>query len=285
MRSARNITAAFVLAAFITGWGGSAVALSLDDTEKADNDNRRVSKHNKQALEEIIKAAKDLLDKIKEKYGENSEEYKKAKKKFDEAVKAVDEKNAKDQKEEDENIDEAESWHKAELRRWDRIRPPHPCCFSGDLLVDGTPGASHDEQGATITLSFTFDNAMTGIPTGGGPAIGSVLYEVNRDPDMPSVFDPIGVSTDAGKGFGQTFTIDSYEPMFEAIPFDPSGAPIFISGIDGENEAVAFNVNIPGAASRPLSGVIPEPSGWAMMILGAAGLGAMTRMRRRLGAA
>ena len=49
--------------------------------------------------------------------------------------------------------------------------------------------------------------------------------------------------------------------------------PVFIEGLNGENEARAFNLDIP-------NGDVPEPAAWALMILGFGGVGMAMRERR-----
>ncbi len=129
------------------------------------------------------------------------------------------------------------------------------------------PTAAYDD-GDTGTLMFHFISPATGLPTD-GPAIASVLYEVNEDPETPG-YTTLGISTDAATDFSFSYTVAGFEPDIQAIPFDASGAPIFLPGFDGSNVAVG-SVTI----------IAPEPSALLLLGLGAAGMIVLNWGQRR----
>jgi len=100
--------------------------------------------------------------------------------------------------------------------------------------------------------------------------IGSVMYEVNTDPST-GVYSLIGTSSNAAGNFAISYTFGTNEPDFLGIPFDATGAPIFVAdGVDGVgNVATAHAFNIP----------LPEPSSWALMMLGVGAVGWSLRRR------
>lgn len=127
----------------------------------------------------------------------------------------------------------------------------------GRTMLAGLSPVGRFGTGTSVSLTFDFIDPGTGQPNG-GPAITCVEYAVNLDPETPSVFTPVGESSDAADGFAVPFTVTGYEPVIRATPFDASGDPIFIDGLDGQNVAVGYAGVIP-------PGVVPEPStGWAM---------------------
>ncbi len=126
--------------------------------------------------------------------------------------------------------------------------------------------------GSTETLTFQFIDPATGLPTS-GPAVASVLYEANYDPNSPTTFVPLGTSTDVAGNFDFAYVVTGQEPVINAIPMDASGNPIVISGVDGDNDAQGGGLLV----------TVPEPSTLTMFTLGFLSCGAYAypRCRRR----
>jgi hypothetical protein len=97
--------------------------------------------------------------------------------------------------------------------------------------------------GTTGLLTFQFIDPVTMFPVP-GPAVASVLYEVNLDPDT-DLYLVIGSSSDTGSLFSVPFVVHGFEPDIRATPFDASGNPVFTPGLGGFNVAAGSVVNIP----------------------------------------
>lgn len=123
--------------------------------------------------------------------------------------------------------------------------------------------------GTTVTLTFDFINPDT-LELTGGPAVDSVLYKVNIDPET-DIFMTIGTSSSAASHFSIPYTLGFDEPFFTATPFDAFGNPIFIAGVDDFNDAIGSVVNI---------NAVPEPSTLALFCIGALGILSYCRRRR-----
>jgi hypothetical protein len=131
----------------------------------------------------------------------------------------------------------------------------------GATFIDGLYPSAPRNPGTLVNLTFEFLDPATGEPTS-GPAVASVQYFANLDPDSDDyVF--LGASLDAGSDFSLPFLVIPFEPMIKSIPFDPSGAPITIVGLEGQNVALGL-----GTALQ-----FPEPSGMALLALGVVALG------------
>jgi hypothetical protein len=110
--------------------------------------------------------------------------------------------------------------------------------------------------GSLLSIDFGFVDPATGLAAS-GPAIGSVEYLVSTDPNNPLSYTPIGTSTDAASNFSFSYLDNSaYEPDIEAIPFDLSGHPIVLTGVDGYNAAIGSVTALSAA---------PEPSAWLFL--------------------
>jgi hypothetical protein len=240
---------------------------------------RLISLEDKEKFDKIVESLQNLLDSVEQNDGVGSPLYNEVNKQLQDA------KEARKTGLAAEGVAEllafgtlVVQFDSAEEVEYETNPDSSPCHCIGQTEVDGVPTISRADQGQTVSLTFNFSDIVTGIPPTSGPAIGSVLYEVNLDPLVPTVFDPIGISFDASGGFAEPFTIGSYEPLIVAIPFDPSGAPIFVSGFPGENIAPSIALDIPtDAPPVPL----PEPRIWAMMLLGLGTVGAVKRYSRR----
>jgi hypothetical protein len=109
--------------------------------------------------------------------------------------------------------------------------------FLGQPALGGMFPIADLSLGDSALLTFQFIDPVNELPID-GPAIGSVLYEINTDPNTPDVFSPIGMSFDAGTHFALPFTMTEFEPDIQAVPFDQLGKPIVLVGQDGFNVAV-----------------------------------------------
>jgi hypothetical protein len=270
----RGGLAAAMLGLFLSVSATTALADPKDDLLKKIEAIRTDSAKVKKDTDKAIQDAKDLLDDVEQNFGKDSPEYKTYKKLTDLLIKAGQDKISANQTKEDFQIAVESAVFRDDLYIHDKDFPGAVCCFAGEALIDGVAGNGHAEEGQDISLSFRFLDLATGLPATGAPAISSVLYRINRDPTAPDLFDLLGSSSDAGGGFAFHFTLDSYEPLFEAIPLDAAGAPIFLPGFGTENEAIAFVADIP---LSPLS--VPEPATWALLLLGLGATGAALRKR------
>jgi hypothetical protein len=140
--------------------------------------------------------------------------------------------------------------------------------FGGSMYADQFP-ISHVPIGQMALLTFAFLKPDSLQPTV-GPSIAFVVYDVNLDPSNPGVFKTIGTSFDATSNFALPFTASGFEPLIRATPFDASGKPIQIPGVDGDNIAVGYVVDMDIS--------VPEPNSDIMMLTGA-GLLACARKR------
>jgi hypothetical protein len=140
----------------------------------------------------------------------------------------------------------------------------------GELRVDNYHPVGRTLDGTPALLTFGFVKAVTGQPAIDAPAIGSVQYFAQEDPSNPGVFTPIGSSSDAGNQFAISWIVSGFEPLIEAVPYSPSGAPVVINGVAGDNIAVGHVFDIPAT--------VPEPSSLSLLL---AGLGLIAICYRR----
>jgi hypothetical protein len=132
---------------------------------------------------------------------------------------------------------------------------------SGTLTTSDTVTAGYDQQDGYEITSFTgMVNGVTigdllavGTDVGGAP-VTNLLY-----PSVPELFD--------FQGFG-FYLNGAKASIYNYI--DPSYFEIFIEGQG--NKPISFNLTAVAA--------VPEPSTWAMMMLGLAGLGFAGRRRQ-----
>jgi hypothetical protein len=146
---------------------------------------------------------------------------------------------------------------------------------SGQVNIQGLSPVATFDLGQEVTLTFRWIDLVSGA-TITGPAIGSVVYEVNLDPSDEFTFLPIGVGTSLASDFAASFTIVDFEPFVRATPLDPNGVPIVISGLNDENIAIAFATNV---------GPIPEPGSLLLLsggLVAFAGFAARRRLQRRI---
>jgi len=134
--------------------------------------------------------------------------------------------------------------------------------------------------GGELVLRF-LDNVLTGSNSN---ADDLWIFEIGPDVEDTTV----DVSTDGvtwlsvGLVSGATRGID-----IDAFGFDSSSAFSWVRLTDVANEGgasgatVGADIDAVGAISTRASGVIPEPSAWALMLLGFTGLGSALRRARR----
>lgn len=166
---------------------------------------------------------------------------------------------------------------------YDAYRAQHPNLRPrlGDLALNGLTPVSGLLDGTVGTLTFGWLE-----PDATSPVIGAVQYWANYDPDL---MDPennlnpfagltfLGTSTDAGSNFAFATMVQGFEPLYLAVPFDVTGAPIATLGVDfggaaPRNVALGFVTNI---------AVVPEPGSAALVLTGVALLLARRRIARR----
>lgn len=140
--------------------------------------------------------------------------------------------------------------------------PPQPSPTPIGVQVKGAFDMAR--SGAVAASSMTNSTTTTTLPPPvfqadtTGPTIGSVLYEINTDPDSPDTFTTLGISSDPSSNFALSVTLSGIEPVIRATPLDPSGAPIVISGVDGLNVAVGTLSTLP--ASEPSTAIFVHTS-------------------------
>ena len=112
-----------------------------------------------------------------------------------------------------------------------------------------------------------------------GPDTSAVTYfsfnegaPISLDVNDSSVWTNLGTSADSSSGFSLSLKIPTGEQIFLAEPFDASGAPIFISGVNGYNDALGEGV---------LLRDVPEPTTWVLILIGFSGVALGSRFRRK----
>jgi hypothetical protein len=120
-----------------------------------------------------------------------------------------------------------------------------------------------------IVLSFNWiDPATSAVVTGlDASAVTYFSYiegaPISLDVSDSSVWTNLGTSTDGSSGFSLSLKIPTGEQIFLAEPLDSAGAPLFISGVHGYNDALGEGV---------LLRDIPEPATWVLILTGFFGL-------------
>ena len=149
----------------------------------------------------------------------------------------------------EESLDIKSSYNAYLLEQKPKTNKVGQAAFQG-AFPDALVGA-----GASGFLTFFFVDPATGAQTAGLP-VGSVRYEINTDPLMPNSFSLLGTSFNAASSFALSFTLNTFEPVIQAVPFDPTGSPIFISGEGDQNVALgAVVILVPGPSTLILLGV------------------------------
>ncbi len=160
--------------------------------------------------------------------------------------------------------------------------------YIGQVSASGNyPWASLSKEEAQngIELTFGFVDPFTGDITAANniAPVASVLYEVNIDSSTPSLFLPIGSSSDATSNFAINYIIDpslfklASEPFIQATPLDSSGNPIvFIDPVDGTGNVAMGGITL---FANPCS--VPEPSS-TLSLLALGTIGAASTLKRKL---
>jgi len=159
------------------------------------------------------------------------------------------------------------------------------------FLVDERDGKGlGDGSKAKVKQVFQIDISgavdITGL-SGAAAAAKVVTKSATPFVDLVAALTALGVTTDKipakieGIAFGQdvTYLGQTYHTLYLANDND------FVSDVAGPNKFYVFGFqdgDLPGFTAQLFSAV-PEPSSWAMMILGVAGVGGVLRSRRKLG--
>jgi hypothetical protein len=169
----------------------------------------------------------------------------------------------------------------------------------GDTLVWSAPGAS---ASTLTTISFTahVDGTLSPPGFGSGQPTGSFLLEVGSGESFTNGFSPTTSANALGRGYqysqayGQPGTIDVNITGTFSFTGDQATIPILMSlsaggqygfADFGDTATFSFNalpdgVSYTSASGNFLSGSVPEPSTWAMLLLGFAGIGFMAYRRK-----
>jgi PEP-CTERM motif len=141
----------------------------------------------------------------------------------------------------------------------------------GAAYCDNTTPHCDFSIGDTVLLTYGYVGATSGIPMS-GPPVSFVTFDLNVNPLTPDVYVLIGTSFDVADGFPLPFTISAEDSLIRATPFGSAGQPIVITGVDDENVAPSYVVNIVN--------VVPEPPSLILVGLGVVGLCARDWRRR-----
>ena len=163
-------------------------------------------------------------------------------------------------------------------RRYYSQQAGFPLSQVGQVLKNGDFPVVAYNPGSIEVLTFSFINPAT-LELVDSSSIASVVYEVNRDPFVPDVWEFIGSSSDSSSKFAINFQTPSLpidtrgsEVIIRGIPFDSLNNPIEILGVNNENVAVGIAVNLPN---------VPEPTS-TLSLLALGTLGAASTIKRKL---
>jgi hypothetical protein len=165
------------------------------------------------------------------------------------------------------------------------LDPPTP--FTAKFVFNTAGGTSTEVDGGSISASLTI-NGQTFSETNPGAAFAALHISntsntfdtfAEADPTNPETFTITVVTHDTDAPHPTSLTSEFSYNIKLVAPFQNNGTfhiggdtisltPITVTLTDGDTVAA-----------------VPEPSTWAMMILGFAGIGAMTYRRRKQGSA
>jgi hypothetical protein len=154
---------------------------------------------------------------------------------------------------------------------------------------------------ATVTLNTTaqtlrVQETFSGLGSG---TTASHIHCCLASPGQPGVNVMVATTTPSFPGFplgvtsgtfDMTFDLtqaSSYNPAFITSPFNPSGtvagaeSALVTALLAGETYINIHTTNFPGGEIRGFLSAVPEPSTWAMLLLGFLGLGFMFHRSRR----
>ena len=174
--------------------------------------------------------------------------------------------------------------------------PSHPPIVIGYNNTFGFPNGAYGESvstpinGMSSGAYFSADTALQSISQNLALAA-NTLYTLSFDVYAPqngrnNPFDASLLATLNGSAISQVFSADSLTDgwVYYSTTFTPTAASSYAFALDFKgngNTAADFVVdNVSIADNVSLTTAIPEPSTWAMMILGFAGLGFLAHRRR-----
>ena len=151
------------------------------------------------------------------------------------------------------------------------------------LTVSGT-----FESGAVVTGSFDLDTTNLSIPTAINVNIHSTATTPPPFPRMPAVdftslrtADSFLLGNSPGILVLTFFTADMNEALLlEFVPTLTGAMPFLPGGFTTVEDLLNENNYSAVSGSVNLASAVPEPSTWAMMLLGFCGIGAMTYRRK-----
>jgi hypothetical protein len=153
-------------------------------------------------------------------------------------------------------------------------------CFVGSGLIDSVGNGGNPNVGHSLfangTITLTFDAVALGaLPTAAG-----LVWTDGNNPITFEAFDQNGVSlgTLTGNHADGPFTGGTAEDRFYGATNAGGISKLVISNPPGiEIDHIQY-----GVGSAVIPGGVPEPTSWALMILGLGSVGAAMRNRRRL---
>jgi hypothetical protein len=152
---------------------------------------------------------------------------------------------------------------------------------TSDYLLNGV-GLYQDLTKANLNFSLSLASAETG-DVGGGTIItsGSQLVTTSGLEFVTFSFAPTLLTAGTYYHLNFSFTGNSNQNFFydqwEAQPYSQPG----FSGIDGTAGSHTSNTVLARIQLNPLQGGVPEPSTWAMMLLGFGAIGFSMRRQRK----
>jgi hypothetical protein len=168
---------------------------------------------------------------------------------------------------------------------------------ANEVPPTGSPGTGTaivvlDTTAQTLAVNVTFSGLTSGTTASHihcclpSPFLaGSNVMVATTTPTFPGF--PSGVTSGT---YSMTFNLldaGTYNPAFVTSPFNPSGtiagaeAALEAALLAGETYLNIHTTNFPGGEIRGFLSAVPEPSTWAMMLIGFAGLGFVFRQSRR----
>ena len=182
------------------------------------------------------------------------------------------------------------------------------------LIAGAALGMTMPARAEIVAYALSFSDGGTGqleltLPTGPIPTGDYNLFKGSTDTISASGFTSLTVKDDGysfsvagfGNNNGQLASLEIANTLFKGINVANAGAPsstdsnVFLEldgdpitpghfQITGDNGAVIFSGTFT-AGAPVIAAAVPEPSTWAMMILGFTGVGFLAHRRRRSGPA
>ena len=140
---------------------------------------------------------------------------------------------------------------------------------SGDFVVNLTADTSKILVGPSVQVSGTFSSGGRTVAfTEGGPVVANEVID-GTDPPGTILFAQVPV-TEPGAGLALTNSLFETYDLSNALPLT-SGTPEWVSTPFFTSGGPLEFLSISAASFQAT--IVPEPSTWAMMLLGFAGLG------------